>query len=46
MIATAREEHVALARHAWSKALLRPIGWMRIFNCPEPLAAAEALAHF
>ncbi|MGK7870354.1 hypothetical protein [Falsiroseomonas sp. E2-1-a20] len=46
MIATAREEHVALTRHAWAKALLRPTGWMRIFICLESLAEAEALAHF
>jgi D-amino-acid dehydrogenase len=44
LIVTARAEHLALARDASAEALLRPIGWMRLFGRPGAFAAAQALA--
>ena len=40
LIATCLDEHYALATGTDAMALLRPIGWMRIFSRPEALAAA------
>jgi D-amino-acid dehydrogenase len=44
LIATAGEEHAALARDAGVTALLRPIGWMRIFGQAAAFEAALAQA--
>lgn len=44
LIATCLDEHLALARGTEAMALLRPIGWMRLFNEPRLLDAALAQA--
>ncbi|NKC31542.1 NAD(P)/FAD-dependent oxidoreductase [Falsiroseomonas selenitidurans] len=44
LIATCLDEHLALARGTPAAALLRPIGWMRLFSTPQRLEAALALA--
>ncbi|SDB73540.1 D-amino-acid dehydrogenase [Belnapia rosea] len=44
LIATCLDEHLALARGTEAMALLRPIGWMRLFNEPRLLEAALAQA--
>jgi D-amino-acid dehydrogenase len=40
LIATCLDEHYALATGTEAMALLRPIGWMRMYSRPEGLAAA------
>ena len=44
LIATCLDEHLALARETAAMALLRPIGWMRLYADPRLLAAALAQA--
>jgi len=44
LIVTCLDEHLALARGTEAMPLLRPIGWMRLFNTPQGLAAALAQA--
>ncbi|MGK7864474.1 NAD(P)/FAD-dependent oxidoreductase [Falsiroseomonas sp. E2-1-a4] len=44
LIATCLDEHLALARDTAAMALLRPIGWMRLYATPESMAAALAEA--
>jgi D-amino-acid dehydrogenase len=44
LIATCLDEHLALARDAGATALLRPIGWMRLFGSAQALDAAAAQA--
>ncbi|NKE43782.1 FAD-binding oxidoreductase [Roseomonas frigidaquae] len=44
LIATCLDEHLALARGTPAMALLRPIGWMRLYATPEAMAAALAEA--
>ncbi|MBL6457144.1 FAD-binding oxidoreductase [Belnapia sp. T6] len=44
LIATCIDEHLALARDTEAMALLRPIGWMRLYSDPRLLEAALAQA--
>ncbi|MDO9500061.1 FAD-binding oxidoreductase [Falsiroseomonas sp.] len=44
LIATCLDEHLALARGTAAMALLRPIGWMRLYATPESMQAALAEA--
>ncbi|MCO6418785.1 FAD-binding oxidoreductase [Siccirubricoccus sp. KC 17139] len=44
LIVTCVDEHEALARGTEAEALLRPIGWMRLFSDPRLLEAALAQA--
>lgn len=44
LIATCLDEHLALATGTAAMALLRPIGWMRLFGDPRLLDAALAQA--
>lgn len=44
LIATCLDEHLALARDADAMALLRPIGWMRLYSTAKALDAATAQA--
>jgi len=44
LIATCLDEHLALATGTDAMALLRPIGWMRLFGEPRMLEAALAQA--
>ncbi|MDB5374162.1 MAG: amino acid dehydrogenase [Belnapia sp.] len=44
LIATCLDEHLALATGTPAMALLRPIGWMRLFSDPRLLDAALAQA--
>ena len=44
LIATCLDEHHAFAAGTEAMALLRPIGWMRLFSQPGPLEAALAQA--
>lgn len=44
LIASCLDEHLALARGTEAMALLRPIGWMRLYTEPELFAAALAQA--
>jgi D-amino-acid dehydrogenase len=44
LIATCLDEHMALARGTEAMALLRPIGWMRLYNDQAKLDAALAQA--
>ncbi len=44
LIATCLDEHFALARGTEAMALLRPIGWMRLYARPQLLEAALAQA--
>jgi D-amino-acid dehydrogenase len=45
LIATAGREHTALAAAAGATALLRPIGWMRVFGHAETFEAAVTQAN-
>jgi D-amino-acid dehydrogenase len=44
LIVTCIDEHVALTRGTEAEALLRPIGWMRLYNKQPALNAAIAEA--
>ncbi|MBK1658849.1 NAD(P)/FAD-dependent oxidoreductase [Paracraurococcus ruber] len=44
LIETCLDEHLALARGTPAEALLRPIGWMRLYSDPRMLDAALAQA--
>ncbi|HEY4253581.1 MAG TPA: FAD-binding oxidoreductase [Roseomonas sp.] len=44
LIATCLDEHLALARGTDAEALLRPIGWMRLYSTAQTLDAAVAQA--
>ncbi|HEY8613826.1 MAG TPA: FAD-dependent oxidoreductase [Roseomonas sp.] len=44
LIATCLDEHLALARGTEAMALLRPIGWMRLFGDPRAFDQARATA--
>jgi len=44
LIASCLDEHLALARGTEAMALLRPIGWMRLYTQPGAFAAALAQA--
>ncbi|MEN0074268.1 MAG: FAD-dependent oxidoreductase [Paracraurococcus sp.] len=44
LIETCLDEHLALARGTEAEALLRPIGWMRLYSDPRMLEAAAAQA--
>lgn len=44
LIATCLDEHLALARGTEAMALLRPVGWMRMYADARGLAAAAAQA--
>lgn len=44
LIATCLDEHMALARGTEAMALMRPIGWMRLYNDQAKLDAALAQA--
>lgn len=44
LIETCIDEHLAFARGTEAMELLRPIGWMRLYNTQESLDAAAAMA--
>ncbi|MBE9603399.1 FAD-binding oxidoreductase [Acetobacteraceae bacterium H6797] len=44
LIVTCLDEHMALAKPAGATDLLRPIGWMRLYNSPQQLETALAEA--